>query len=43
MLSCVNANESAAEKNIVLGGGDVSRDVQVLLSLSNDSPAEIKR
>lgn len=37
----VNANESAAEKNIVIGGGDVSRDVNVLLSLGNDSPAEV--
>ena len=37
----VNANESAAEKNIVIGGNDVSRDAVVLLSLGNDSPAEI--
>lgn len=36
----VNANESAAEQNIVLGGGEVSRDVVAFLSLSNDSPAE---
>ena len=35
-----NANESAAEKNIVIGGGEVSRNVTALLSLSNDSPAE---
>ena len=37
----VTANESAAEQNIVLGSGDVSRDVNVLLSLGNDSAAEI--
>ena len=37
----VNADESAAEKNIAIGAGDVSRDVNVLLSLGNDSPAEV--
>ena len=34
--------DSAAERNtIVIGGNEVSRDVSVLLSLGNDSPAEV--
>lgn len=37
----VSANESAAEQNnIVIGGADVSRDVQVFFALGNDSAAE---
>mgnify|MGYP000300718408 FL=1 len=40
LLAGVNANESAAEKNIVVGGNEVSRNVQAKFALSNDSAAE---
>lgn len=36
----VSANESAAEQNIVIGGNDVSRDVQAKFALGNSSAAE---
>ncbi|TDT75066.1 hypothetical protein BDE40_1792 [Litoreibacter halocynthiae] len=40
LWSGVSANESAAEQNIVLGGTDVSRNVQAQFALGNDSAAE---
>jgi len=36
----VAANESAAEQNIMIGGHDVSRNVQATFALGNDSAAE---
>lgn len=35
-----SANESAAEQNIVLGGNNVSRNLQAQFALGNDSAAE---
>ncbi|RLJ60442.1 hypothetical protein BCF46_0643 [Litoreibacter meonggei] len=40
LWSGVSANESAAEQNIVLGGNEVSRNVQATFALGNDSAAE---
>jgi hypothetical protein len=40
LWSGISANESAAEQNIVLGGTEVSRNVQALFALGNDSAAE---
>ena len=40
LWSGVSANESAAEQNIVLGGTDVSRNVQAQFALGTDSAAE---
>lgn len=36
----ISANESAAEMNAMLGGGEVSRNVQAFFALGNDSAAE---
>ncbi|RLJ51793.1 hypothetical protein BCF46_2015 [Litoreibacter meonggei] len=36
----ISANESAAEMNAMIGGADVSRDVQAFFALGNDSAAE---
>ena len=40
LIAGASANESAAEQNIVLGGTDVSRNVQAQFALGNDSAAE---
>ncbi len=40
LWSGVAANESAAEQNIVIGGNEVSRNVQAAFALGNDSAAE---
>lgn len=38
----VTSKDSAAERNhVTIGGNEVSRDVQILLSLGNSSAAEI--